>query len=716
MLLKIHTLLKFLILIIVFSGLTNITLKQANAISQPNTSIRLGILPISSQYNDEGVNKKEETPQSNSLFNSKGSMLLFTYQTKPEGTRLFGITSSHVSQGRNFSIDGKIIDSQTLIGRLAQNDDDLEILEFANNSMESMAEWDQESSLIILNADKLKKWIEANKKIQNPFVKMTKEDGSFLNNFVLKGDWINSTPQNFSQSYSHQSQYNFGTNQSNFGDLTYLPIENEIYALASLSPGISGSPLISIVKPKLLSKIKNNSFFSHINFSIDQLFSNFNFSVIGISKSAARNLPGSWFATAPSVAHLFKSYLEGTRGTLGETRWHLRNGLTYRNFGNGASEIFPTTYKVGNLTRGDGGNLIRGDSSQIEITSPFDLETWMSFQITPGIKYNNKPILGFRIFNDIGFYVEGNPNKVLEYFKPSILDRFNMRFNGKISTLIKEIPLHSNFIALLTDKFKGYIHQVRREDETNLKKFHKGEIPLNKSQFTALLNDDFTEPNNSKIDTISPISSSNNSNISQQILTILKNRDRSYDDDEKKQYINYWQTVLQRKIDVTHPKIDKLLDQHTDSNFNITLSSSTSNESIDTSQSNITIKNNLIHFHIKGPKPEEETMSFVLDYYGRIVDQASLANTTDFFIPLLKIKSNLGKNFTVDLRSLFFVDTSRYIAKSINPSFIQVDEKFKLEQLDLLYALMEGVVLRFRSEATQQIYEIQFNDIRSNMN
>lgn len=641
-----------------------------------------GFIPIASYYIDQGTKEKVLI---------SGSCLIFKYLDSQKSTRLFGITSAHVTQGgsdlvvNDLSFNSK--NSPEILGRLANNDDDIELIEFKNNLFQPMADWNQEDQFITISLDEFKTWKDNHPFKENSVVKMTKNN-EIPSNIVMKGAWVHSFSQDFSQKYGSQSQFNFGISESNFDQLIYFPIENEVQGNAIVGSGMSGSPLLSVIKPYSLSEIQNgNVQFGGLNI-LENLFA-LKYHVIGITKGNRRNQPGSLFASAHPIAQLINAYINKSynnndkAGYLSPTRWNLRYGLTYRTFDNQSSEIIPSTQRLGGFGKTDGGGFTKTDGGDSRLNmegpnnqvSPFD--HWQNFNISPsGIKYKNSNILGFTLVDGVGFYVDGNPNLVLDYFDLSFLKKWALAFRG-VSISTDSIPVDTNFISLLKKKFLAFSKQIKREDELKISQLNSGQIPINRELIYNLRKDIW----NLKFE------ENQNSNLSDKAY-LLK--------------------LLEFKTNTVQPYIEKFLN-HKDSKSFI-LMSNTKNNDLNIEDFKIEIADNKIQFHLLGPNSQSDKISFTLDKNGKWIDENNI--TSPYFQPILRVKSG-QKFYLVDLRSLFFVDTSRFTLQRVNPSVIFIDKKQELSADDLVHMLLEGPLLRIKDEKHSQIYEVQFNMIET---
>ncbi len=669
--------------------------------STASKAISNGFVPISSEYKDQGTQKNVSL---------EGSCLLFKLIDDSGKMRLFGITSAHVTQGSDsLTVNRQLLHSQNsntnqastspaqILGRLANNDDDIELIEFQNNLFEPLAEWNNSIHLITISIDAFKDWLNQQSNAKKAIVRMNFNSG-FLSDIVLKGDWVQSESQHFSQNYEHHSQYNFGTSQSEHEQLTYLPVENEIHAQAILGPAMSGSPLLTIHSPIPYSKSHTFKLPSVLESLLKE--NTFQYSVIGITKGNRRHQPGSLFTSAQPIADLINAYLKNKRGLTSETQWHLRYELTYRTFGDDSSEIIPSTERLGGFGRSDGGGFSRTDSggfsrtdsggfgktdgsdpigqTQRPLSSQLSFDHWLKFNIYPsGVKYKNNFILGFTLFDHVGFYVDGNPDRTLEFFRLSMLGRMGLWMNG-VPRSEKIIPMNADFISLLKNKFLAYVHQIQREDETKKGQLKNNEIPLSKSLMYSLLD-------------------------------IQKHYVDPSEFDSKEELIKSYLKLLDFKLETVHPTIEYYFKNKNDhAQLNFTLGSTTRSEVLKIENQKITIHDGVIEFQLMGPKPEYDEIKFKLDQYGRLLNEKNEPSPS--FMPMIRIQSQ-HHAYLVDLKSLFFVDTSRFTSTYINPTGVLMDEKPSLHPTDLIHILLEGPLLRFKLEKLPQMYEVQFNKI-----
>lgn len=661
-----------------------------------------GILPFGSEYLDEGKNKK---------YLIQGTLFLFQYkESQSQSTRLFGLTASHVSQGNStLFLDGKPIPQDLILGRLANNDEDLEIIEFTPGSLDSIAEWNPKKELIQVDTVQINEWLNHPELVNRSKVRMTDEKRG--GNFVLKGEWVTTQSEPFSQNVDLTTSYeNDGKLKEDWFKLFYLPIEDEIYALARISPGMSGSPLLTNHSPRV-SELNYKAGEDHLANILAVVLGDLSHEnedqshsyVLGIAKSSDRYVPGSWFVTEKSISNILQSYLKGSRNTTNQTQWKMRFGLTYRDYGNGNAEINPASYKTGGFSRGDGGfsrcnkgglgrsdngGLDRGDSGASVFCSlseaVYESQFWKILDITPGVKYNYSPILGFLNEMNLGFYVEGSPQKVLTYF------------SSLLSSTTNTISLTSDLRPFLISKLKTLLEQKMKLSKLELQ-YSEGDSMTSKMKL---------EHSNYKM--IAAFYRPANPDDNEQKLIQEIKRLASMSEEE---YVNHSRLELEQKIKNYQIILDKKLNPALKLNekTELTLRSEMFKSPFDPRYTKISFNQQKVHFILQFLSPQVENLDFELDRYGRLLkDNKPL---TTYFSPYITVFSSSKKAYYVDLRSLYFVNTSTVVNLDENPGPLKVPKTSSFSERQWERVMLEGPLMRIRSEGSPQIYEIQFNAV-----
>jgi hypothetical protein len=337
------------------------------------------------------------------------------------------LTASHVSQGSGLIING---DSPhlPLLGRLADNRHDLEVLETSTGALSSKAQWLSLDRRIIIDAETVKRW-RASGMILNQEEPALGDQGAF----VLTPPW--SSPGSIQASDSeNQVSIVFGHDPDAFERLVHLPITNEYFGRGKISPGMSGSPLVQ----KSL---------DHDGRGVWVLR--------GVASRLSRDFTGSWFVSDKTVADLVESYLSGKRGRVDSTQWKLWKDVTYRDYGDGTLETVPLRDNAGsqgrgdggnqgrgdggNQGRGDGGNQGRGDGGNQGRGDGGDKSSPIRETLDPGMIYRNQPVIGLEIRYGLAVYAD-----------PEALDLIELLHIA--SNEIKPISKSTDFSELLVKK------------------------------------------------------------------------------------------------------------------------------------------------------------------------------------------------------------------------------------------------------------------------
>lgn len=311
------------------------------------------------------------------------------------------------------------------------------------------------------------------------------------NNYVLKGEWVHSKPESFSQDRNLFSRYEHGKLRDDWLKIFYLPAVDEIYALAKVASGMSGSPLLTdnLVNEELDFENKKKSGLFH---TLSQVFAkqirakseNLIF-VLGVTKSSDRFVPGSWFTTEKSITNKLENYLNNQRGLVSNTKWKLRYGLTFREYDPRNAEVFTFDLKkneetsllltsghsrcnLGGFERGDNGGHERVDSGGHERADNglkedcslsdlvYDFQFWKHFQIYPGFKYEDQHVIDINIAKDhIFVFFAGPPpqNEVIHF----ILDQYGRLLDENHNPA----PLFTPYITIKSKTDKLYFIDLR---------------------------------------------------------------------------------------------------------------------------------------------------------------------------------------------------------------------------------------------------------------
>jgi hypothetical protein len=125
----------------------------------------------------------------------------------------------------------------------------------------------------------------------------------------------------------------------------------------------------------------------------------------------SREFTGSWFVSDRQIADSIESYVSGKRGTADVTHVRLWNGVTYRDYGDGTTEAAPLRGNAGGATRGDGGGSTRGDGGNG--SKSFGESQVLGQVLSPGILYQDKPVIGFKLPSGAAVYADTDALELL---------------------------------------------------------------------------------------------------------------------------------------------------------------------------------------------------------------------------------------------------------------------------------------------------------------
>lgn len=664
-----------------------------------------GLIPVSSTYTDDGTQEKTSI---------QGSLLLFTYHDEENNSqRLFGITSSHVSQGQHsLKFSGTSILTYQLLGRLANNENDLELFEFpihyvSDGIITPLGHWNKKIKQIVVSKKSIDQWINDDEKKARSLVYFEKSKNSTFEYFTLKGDWVQKEMNPSTQTPLLSSELVYGNSTENKVKLLYIPTENEIYSRTQIIPGMSGSPLLSNTNSKS-SSILFNAMVSNQLLNGLLEFSETNepssVYVLGLAKNYDRYLSGSWFTTETSISNLLFSYLDGKRQWINPTRWKLRYGITYRDFGDGSAEIYPfaenrnrSPYvskgeaargEAGGPGRGDGGGPGRGDGGGPGRGDGGDNDHQKSlnetFQnILPGVMFEHEHILGFHLFQNVGFYIEGNPRKALDYLtdgqQPSnstikVNSDFHQLFLNKLQASWQlKIELNNEKIQALSENKE--IYDIKLEYFTFQQIFKQ--CQEDKSSCSIKPYED-----------------------------IEKLGKMSYDE-----YVENKLSFFKFKRDNTYPSWMKQLNKINSlkASQSIIVQSEMKKSALDINKLKLEIHKDRIDIQLVSPAPLNELIQFSLDRYGRQLQNKQPLTT--YFSPYIRVTTKSNHWYYIDLRSLYFISTLYLHDPLETPGIIESPEKPKISTYALQRLLSEGPTIRFGSSDSSQIYEVSFNKI-----
>jgi hypothetical protein len=139
--------------------------------------------------------------------------------------------------------------------------------------------------------------------------------------------------------------------------------------------------------------------------------------VYGVLSQSSYFFRDSLFSSSESLSNLVQAYRQGKRGSLSDTQFKLKRGMTYRDFGNGISEESFLDRSTGG-TFGDPGDTVsgfckgnvessisnldviqalsQGIDSTFDVSPPDPEMIYQKYGIRSGIEMNGKNVLGFK--------------------------------------------------------------------------------------------------------------------------------------------------------------------------------------------------------------------------------------------------------------------------------------------------------------------------------
>lgn len=299
--------------------------------------------------------------------NSSGAEVEGTGSIVKKNNRFYVVTASHVSQGDKLEIlqRGKPLE---VVGRLSDNFNDAEMFEvrkfsgnFAND--EILASYDDKTRQFwVLHSLQMEKnqLLAAGEEVVLPLrigIKNNPKEWQFYNApHSGLGKWNASAD---------------GKAQPTLGG-------GELTSRMKISPGMSGSPLIGTLSDNGIT----NQYYAFENQG-KLMFAEF--ALMGIATRYLCDFDRSYFTRMERVVDLMEKYEQGVRGSVDATHWKQKNGIPYRDLGDGTLETNFLSSVAGGGGSTDGGNTSKA-------MNPCDNPA--TYQ---GIIWKDKPTVAFRM-------------------------------------------------------------------------------------------------------------------------------------------------------------------------------------------------------------------------------------------------------------------------------------------------------------------------------
>ncbi len=311
------------------------------------------LVRIESTYFDESTGKAER-------MQGIGSVVMIPIETKPGEFTDFPalVTVSHLTHGQKLQI--KTQEGKPLVihpgARLANVDDDVEII-FLKHSIETPMTYDSRLKMIhgpmwmgldtgvISEEQKFVDYdrIYVAKKQHVPILKnLLPKNSSGHNDVSTIEDMIRIFTQ-----IAHKGLEKENLMRAIWDDYGVLqkPFLGDGYiAKARMLPGLSGAPLIRDIPNSIIASL-------YI----------YTYSIDGLVQGHHRFKKESYFVSSKSIVSLIEDYKKGKRGFTSNTRWRLKNGVTFRDYGYGVLETNIGKLPSGSFFKGDSGNAISVD-------------------------------------------------------------------------------------------------------------------------------------------------------------------------------------------------------------------------------------------------------------------------------------------------------------------------------------------------------------------
>lgn len=363
---------------------------------------------VSSEYMDEGKPKDREKP-----FFGAGTVV------EIDG-KLFVLTASHLTQGKNLEIKlGSRVLKAVPGDRLTDNLRDIDLIRLeASPCVHPLAVYSKDKfergngyfiSMKYPQGSTLRKQHEGALKL---FRKNSIQINANPDERLSIPDRVAKKPHGWNSKLVPADRGLWGDRGDDDGRKLYLSASGTSYFVdIGIVGGVSGAPYLGVQYLNLFDAFRTADGGSDPLMWLKSGESTQNDSIIirGLALSYQRDFEGSHLATADQLAHLADRFITGDRGQIGKTKWKVRNGLLYRDLGDGTLEINPSVRQAGGGGDGQGGGggdsqgggggdgqggdgqggdgYVHGDSAS---------DAWEKYVIDGGMTWKGAPALAFR--------------------------------------------------------------------------------------------------------------------------------------------------------------------------------------------------------------------------------------------------------------------------------------------------------------------------------
>jgi len=360
--------------------------------------------------------------------------------------RLFVLTASHVSQGKNTEITHFSIQNEKLkiLGRLTSNLDDVEIIEVENPKLLSLSSNLSQMVFSLAEYSSSQRQFVLTQNAQL-FWKQKKRGAAWVpgEHQMLASEAVIPLPTWIQPSEEVLHSADFQNPMRSVQELGNLIVYTRI------AHGTSGGPMVT---------------------SASSFMGENNWVVSGIALRVSRFFNYSVFASDAVLSKILMKYVSGKRGQLDEFRWNVKDGVTFRqSLNKRTQEITPLHMSVALLNEVPTGNGVEADGGNGASATSFLPAT----QFQPGMLLDSKVVVGFWLDP----FATG---KTLPFYADL----------GSYSYLIKNssyvysvIPLNSDLISVLAGRLN-----VSALKEFSLKGNYGSYIAVSESQISVRIN------------------------------------------------------------------------------------------------------------------------------------------------------------------------------------------------------------------------------------
>ncbi|MGE4132609.1 MAG: hypothetical protein AB7F86_13280 [Bdellovibrionales bacterium] len=241
------------------------------------------------------------------IVSQKVSRITGTAFVFAKGDKLYAATAAHISQGsaRQLKLDGFQIPESDMVRRCVDTGLDLEVIELRSGSTPPMGTWDAKARKVRVD------WLRVSTESAllasgRPFSRQL---------LIPYGSW--SMSGGLSNSFL------------DLADVRRLPFTGEIKALVQITPGMSGTPLVSREWDQKMGYVE------------------------GVALRTTKGFPEAFFASAEQLRDLIETCDRGDQPT-SRAKWEIRSGQLFRKWP--SCEDLPGPAKeLGNFNGSDGG-------------------------------------------------------------------------------------------------------------------------------------------------------------------------------------------------------------------------------------------------------------------------------------------------------------------------------------------------------------------------